>query len=505
MSQLRLNIVFNLAGKIISALTAIVFAPLYVRYLGVEAYGLVGFYTALQPILFLVDMGLSTTLNRELARLSAQSGTAQIMRDNVRTLELVYWFFALLIVLVGLSIAPMLSHHWIQSHHLSQTSVCAAVRMMSIAIGLQFPFALYQGGLLGLQRQWQLNLLLAGSSLFRAGGALFVLARLSATPAAFFSWQIVASALTTVIGGLMLWWALPRTERRSLFSIPILRSIWRFAAGMTGISVTAVVLTQLDKIVLSRMLPLKEFGYYSLASLVASSLSLLVTPVFAAVFPRFCQLVSEGAEADLISTYHQTSSIVSVIVIPVGTVLAMFSAQVMFAWTGKPEIVENTHVVVALLVVGNMINSLQYTPYALQLANGWTKLAFSINALAICVQLPSLLFATAKFGAIGAASVWTIFAPLIIVVTMFWMHKRLLSTELSKWYIDDVARPALAAVCVSAISYVFARTITGRLEIFIVLSLTVLAAMIASAFASSSIGPYILRGVQRLKGRVTGC
>ena len=42
---------------------------------------------------------------------------------------------------------------------------------------------------------------------------------------------------------------------------------------MSGIAVLAVILTQMDKVILSRMLPLEMFGYYALASTVATSLA----------------------------------------------------------------------------------------------------------------------------------------------------------------------------------------------------------------------------------------
>ena len=91
MSQLKRNIVANFVSKGWSALMGVIFIPLYVKFMGVEAYGLVGFFLALQSIVSLMDAGLSTTLNRELARYSTQPGQAQEMWDVVRTLEVVYW------------------------------------------------------------------------------------------------------------------------------------------------------------------------------------------------------------------------------------------------------------------------------------------------------------------------------------------------------------------------------------------------------------------------------
>ena len=75
--------------------------PLYIRFLGVEAYGLIGFYLMLQAILQVLDLGLSPTMNREMARYSVQPEKADEARDLVRTLELGYWLIGLMIGLTS--------------------------------------------------------------------------------------------------------------------------------------------------------------------------------------------------------------------------------------------------------------------------------------------------------------------------------------------------------------------------------------------------------------------
>ena len=44
------------------------FTPLYLKLLGVEAYGLIGFYSTLLAMLAFADMGFTATLTREIAR-----------------------------------------------------------------------------------------------------------------------------------------------------------------------------------------------------------------------------------------------------------------------------------------------------------------------------------------------------------------------------------------------------------------------------------------------------
>jgi len=145
---------------------------------------------------------------------------------------------------------------------------------------------------------------------------------------------------------------------------------------MTGISLTVIFLTQTDKIVLSKILSLEMFGYYTLATAVASGLTYFIGPVFSALFPRFSQLVSANDEKGLIELYHKGCQFMSVVILPAAIVVALFSSEILLLWTGDPITVANTHLVVSILIVGTALNGLMNLPYALQLAYGWTTLAF---------------------------------------------------------------------------------------------------------------------------------
>ena len=143
---------------------------------------------------------------------------------------------------------------------------------------------------------------------------------------------------------------------------------------MGAISATTLLLTQIDKIVLSRMLSLESFGYYSLAAVAANSLYALVTPVAAAVFPG---LTREAASGDVSATallYHRATQTVAVLVLPVAAVLALFAPQVLGIWTRDPKAAAVSGAVLSVLVTGVALNAVMNIPYMLQLAYGRTRL-----------------------------------------------------------------------------------------------------------------------------------
>ena len=446
MSRLKVNILANFLGNSWTVLVNLGLVPLYIYFMGIEAYGLVGFFVVLQGLFSLLDMGLSATLSREMARLSALPDTAQEMRNLLRTLETVYWVVAVVIGLVVIILAAPIAHHWVQPGQLSSETVKKAIMLMGIGMALQWPFSLYAGGLMGLQRQVMLNGLNAVMTTIRGGGAVLILWLVSPTIEAFFGWQIFSSALRVFLIAAFLWGSLPATGKAAGFKVNLFRNIWHFAAGMTGITAMALILSQLDKILLSRLLTLKMFGYYTLASTAASVIGYIVSPCFNAIYPRLTQLVALDNQTDLKEIYHRGCQLVSVLILPTAIVLSLFSHEILSLWTRNQTIAENTSLILSLLVIAGTLNGLIYLPYALQLANGWTSLTFYANAISVVIMVPIIILLTLHFGAVGAAVALIIFNSGYVLFAIPIMHRYLLPGEKWRWFREDVGLPLLVAL-----------------------------------------------------------
>ena len=109
---------------------------------------------------------------------------------------------------------------------------------------------------------------------------------------------------------------------------------------MSGITVSSIILTQFDKIILSRLLPLKTFGYYTLATAVGNGLYILITPVFNATFPRISAMVAARDENGVRELYHLASQLMAALILPVASIVAFFSHDVMMLWTATPRPLE---------------------------------------------------------------------------------------------------------------------------------------------------------------------
>ncbi|MHB0866221.1 MAG: lipopolysaccharide biosynthesis protein [Thermoleophilia bacterium] len=447
--SIKKNVVANYFGAGWSALMAMAFVPLYIRYLGIEAYGLIGIFAMLQGWLWLLDMGMTPALNREMARFSGDAKESQSLRNLLRSIEITAVCIAV-VTAVGIWLASnWLATGWLSAEKLPVSVVAQAFSIMGVVIGLRFVENIYRSSMIGLQRQVLLNIIASVMATLRGLGAVGVLIFVAPTIEAFFLWQGVISLATVGLFAGVVYRVLPVSQKRAAFSLPALRSIWVFALGTMAITFQSLLLTQIDKLLLSRLLTLEAFGYYAFAVVVAQTPSMVVGPVTQAFYPRFTKLISEDNQTDLIAAYHAAAQLVAVLLGSATIILVFFGHEILELWTRDRILSERIYMLVAILSFGSLLNGLVTIPHYLQLSAGWTGLIIRINIIAVAIIVPTLFWIVPVYGVIGAAWVWVSVNTLYVIVSMQLMHKRLLPSEKWRWYFWDSAIPLAAATAIA--------------------------------------------------------
>jgi O-antigen/teichoic acid export membrane protein len=469
-----LNLLANYLGTGWTVLVQLLLVPVYISLLGVESYGLVGFYMTMLAVLQILDVGLSPALNRELARRTAAGAAAPGTADMVKTLEAIYWTVGAALGLAIAAGAPLIATHWINSQALPPDDVTRAIALMGLSFAFQWPISFYTGGLQGLQRQTLTALVnIATITVFGLG----VVALLIPYPNVnvFFGWRAITSLLTAVVLRRMLWTSpgvrLPGDKPR--VQLGSLAGIWAFSLGMTGITVTGMILTQVDKLVLTKLLPLDQFGYYSLANSAASLLPQLVAPLFVAVFPMLSQALVGGNQDEVRGQFHLSAQLTALVVFPAALTLVFFAREVLMVWTGDPALARSSAQVLSLLALGALLNAIWAMPYTLQLAHGWTRLSVGLNVVLVAITVPYAIFATWKWGTVGAASTAVFMNAVNLLVATPITFRRLMPGEGRGWLLRDVALPL---VCITAVAGAFLLIPPGGSRLFLVLKLTLVAA-----------------------------
>jgi len=492
-STLKRNIIANWLGQGWSVLMGLAFVPLYIRYLGMEAYGLIGLFVVIQAWLSLLDMGITPTLNREMARFTAGSHSPQSINDLLRSLEVICFTLAVFIALSVWAGSGYLANDWLKAEQLPIEVVAHAIAIMAFVVALRFCEGIYRGSLFGLQQQVWYNSIYAILATLRNGGVVAILAWISPTIEAFFIWQGLISLLTVFMYATRVHRELPRPPVRPRFSRKALAGVWVFAGGMAGTTLLALLLTQVDKVLLSRLLSLEFFGYYALAAAVVGILSTVTGPVAQAVYPRLVEFAAREDSLGLVAVYHQAAQLVAVLTAPLAMLLMFYAEGVVFMWSGDAGLAENTAPILSVLVVGNFLNSQMVIPYMLQIAHSWTSLAIKTNAMAVGILIPAIFWIVPRYGAVGAAWIWVVLNAGYILISIQFMHRRLVAKEKWRWYVADVLMPTSGALAVMmVVQYMQPAGYQDRLRWFAFLLVSGGAAITVSVVLANSIRHRVL-------------
>ncbi len=463
--SLKRNILANYASQLYVTLAGIVMVPLYISYMGAEAYGLVGFFAMLQAWFNLLDMGLTPTMARESARYRGGAISLLDYRRLARALEGVFAVIALSGGLLLFTLAQPIAGLWLNASQLPQEEITQALQLMAVIIALRWMCGLYRGVITGAERLVWLS---GFNSLIATGRFVVILPVLifvSASPRAFFSFQLGVAMLE--FAGLA-WMtyrllpAIPAGERIQWQWAP-LKPVLKFSLSIAFTSSVWVLVTQTDKLVLSNILPLADYGYFTLAVLVASGIMIISSPISSALMPRMTRLQAEGHHDALIAVYRQATQVVTVTAIPAALVLIFFAPQVLWAWTGDASLVRRAAPVLSLYAIGYAFLVVGAFPYYLQYAKGNLTLHLIGNMLFVLLLIPSIIWAASHYGMTGAGWAWLVSNAAYFLIWTPLVHRKFAPGVHGGWLLSDIALPFLLPSTTAALAAKFMHWSDDRL------------------------------------------
>lgn len=412
LSLLWVNSLANAAGHLLYPALSLVLVPFYLRYLGLEGYGLVGFLATLVTLLSVFTKGLGAGLQREFARRHQSPAEGEPLRV-LRTFELVYLGAGLAVALFVVLTAGWLSRNWVRTDTIEPSTVVWCLWLVALRLGLAFPASVYQSALLGAQRQVLFNSLSAVFSLLAAlAGVTVVLIWQSVT--ALYASDVAIHACSV--------WAMRRYAVGALpaahagadvsFDRAQVRQFAGLSAGLLWTNGIGLVLTQLDRVLLSRVQAIAALGIYTAGIAGGRLLSLCYLPFLTAVYPQTCALAAAGPGPILADHLLRNVRVVAAICLACGLPIAWFPGEVLAAWTRNASVVQGGATVMTVYVLASLCLA-QATPlWQLQVALGDTRHGVVFNTLAAFWYPPALWYLVGLRGLDGAALAWLVYCVL---------------------------------------------------------------------------------------------
>jgi len=451
LSQLKLNVLANYISKLWSNLLSFLLIPVYLHYLGVEAYGLIGAFYTVSSFINLLDLGLSTTINREVSLRKSIPEKRATIPDLLRTIEIVYWCIGALLVVVMLLLAQSIATQWLKPDKLNPATVRWAVLILGLTLAIRWPVTPYRSTLIGLEMQVQLNIFEGILRTLREFGAVATLAWISPTIIAFLLWQAILALAEVFLLMILAWYYLSWEKTRPRFQVNNLQQVWQFAVVMNWTTVVSLLLTQMDKILLSKLVSLEKFGYYTIAYTLASSIVSFFYPFSVAISPHLTALVAQGEEQKLKEAFHKSSLFVSTLVTPVATILIFCAPTILQLWTHSKELVTQASSPLMLLAFGMLMGSMIHVQYLLQLAIGKPQIYAFFGTCSLVITIPAMLWLVPHFELVGAALVSAILNTAYYLILSRITHWYILPHEYRRWLVQDTLIPILLCFAVGYI------------------------------------------------------
>ena len=455
--SLKKNIITSYISQAYVIIVGILVFPLYISEMGAEAYGLVGFFSMLQVVFNLMDLGLSATISRETARNRAGVHSNILYLQLYRALNILFIIIALSGGLILFFLSRYIAVKWLNIENISFIDVTYAIQVMALTIPFRWMTGLYRGVVIGNEKIVWLSVFNVLIATLRFLFVLPVMWLWGSTPMVFFSYQFIVALLE--YAGLFyksnhLLPYLNKIQKSKIgWSIRPIKNHLKFALSIAMTSGIWVFVTQTDKIIMSKILTLEEYGYFTLSVLVASGILMISAPISKSILPRLSKLSAEKKEEEFFRVYRKATQLVTIIAGSASILIVVLAKPILWVWTGDEKIVEICSPILQLYAAGYGVLAVSAFPYYLQYAIGKLSLHIIGSILYVSTLIPLLLYATQTYGMIGAGYAWLIVNLLYMMIWTGIVHNNYAKGIHLKWLSNDILKliilPTLFTVAIS--------------------------------------------------------
>jgi O-antigen/teichoic acid export membrane protein len=430
-SQVARNIAANLGGQLALLVLGIVAVKLVFTRLGPDAFGMVLFVQTINVVLAgVLDLGVPSITIREVAAHAVDD--PGYVRALIRTASTLYWAAFALAAGVLLLTAPWMATHWVHLTSMDAGRATVVVRILGVAALTVVPRVLYTSVCRGLQRMVSNNAIDVGAGLLQQVGIVVILAR--------------GGDLFAVV----LWMALVYVAAVIAYVVAVARFLspvavvpgWstgaivhnaRFSAHMMVISALGVIHAYIDKLTVSKLLPIASLGWYAFASSLVARGALLTNAIADAVYPALSGMFERGESAAMAAQYRVAQDLVCYVTVPVYAAIAYLSLP-LFTMLFGPSTAHALLLPVVILCLGYFANGTLSILYVFSLAVGKPQLTSRYSLFAALFTVPVTVVAVARFGLAGASFGFLSYHLIFYAVAIPTYCRECLAMPAGQWY-----------------------------------------------------------------------
>lgn len=403
------NAVFNYAAQGLLAIAGLVTLPFLLERMGPELYAFVAIYFTVQTVFSILDGGLSGSLAREFALLRHAPSSIASGRGLLRRAEPFYVGLAFTGFATMWALSTTIADQWFRVSSIDRAEASHFIGIIGAIAAIRLATGLYRSVLVGYERQKALSLIDIGCTCIRYGFVLPFMDHFGVDGYLYFCYQLGLAVLEAVALRTCAVVATRPYEEQARIPAgvpPSLRSIFHRSTQIWVLSIIWVLVTQMDKVLLSGTLALKEFGYFSVVSVLTSGILMLGSPIVAAAMPRLAAYHQSAQWEAFKAMYLRACVLLASVATPVCLTLAASPAHAMFLLTHDASVSHRYAGVLACYAFGGLMLLLSGSTFLLQYAAGRLGANIRVNAAFLVLLATSMLFGVYYRAAEGAAVAW---------------------------------------------------------------------------------------------------
>ncbi len=484
MTRLTKNVIYNVIGQGLVLLLSLIAVRFIFHRLGDDVFGIIFFNLVLTAVLTsALELGVLSTIVREVSsRFDSEPG---YIHELIGTASLLYWAAGLLVVAVIWITAPLLVTHWVNLKTLDPGTAATTLRILSATALVALPKGLYTSLFRGRQMMQLNNIIDVGTAVAQQGGILLLLVGGGHVyPVAIW---ISASAILGVIAYIVVaarlfgWRALAPS-----FSMDVVRRNLGYTSNVMAISILSLVHTQAAQVIVSKLLPIAEFGLYGFASSTVNRATFVTGAVAQATFPSFSSLHRSGDRGGLLTQYRKAQDLLCYGTVPLFAGVC-FAALPVYGYVFNTRAAWLLLVPTAWLALGTYMSGTVSIPIMFSLAVGRPDITMRTTLLALLFVLPVTAGLIYGFGLPGAGFSWVFYHLFVYAYMIPRICRECLQIPARDWYLH-VAKALTGAAATYGLAWIAIVVPSGYSLVAIVVAFAVATLGFAAA-ARFLIGP----------------
>lgn len=421
--QLRFSTVgFVYLGKIYSALLAILLIPQIIKYIGYEAYGLVGIFVVLQACLNILDAGISGVLTRQSITSRVDHESYSVFVNVFNKIVKVFIFVGLLTVLLGVAVSFNYSVIWLNSN-LDDDVVIYCTSAMFFIFAIRYVQGPYRSILLSNEQH---NLITAINVIYVTLSqpvALLFIIYINDSVLTYFLVQIGAALITSAImvvagectkSNILSSLNRSHSQKGQILNV---KSIIYFGLQLSTLSILWIAVNQSDKLTLAASMQLEEYTFYSVAFSVTALLTVLSEPLNQILLPSLTKLYHSKMYEGFASLLERSICIITSISLSLAAFMFFNGESLLLVWGGDVTLASKVNVYLPWIFIGSTFAVLSNFSFLLRYSFGELRIHTVVYALYALVVIPLNIYFGWEYKGEGVA---LFFAANSFLLFIFW-------------------------------------------------------------------------------------